>query len=62
MSLGRQVLREILDDIETEFFRRLQDAKTKEFLNPTIVDLLEFEYQRAVTTAIAKYLDKVYLG
>jgi hypothetical protein len=66
MSLGRQILREILDEIETEFFRSLEDP-SKEGIGLEVVrreakERVKLVYQRSVTRAIAKYLDKVYVG
>lgn len=65
MSIGRQVLREILDEIETEFFRRLGTENNQElgvFLDHEETQNIKLAYQKAVTKAIANYLEKVYVG
>jgi len=69
MSMGRQVLREILDAIETEFFKKLEtraewgtDHKGYPMsLSDESTEEIKVEYQRATTKALADYLEKVYI-
>lgn len=61
MSLGKQTVKEILDAIETEFFKRLSMFDDDSILN-ALKDQIRLEYQRAVTKALSDYLEKVYVN
>jgi len=61
MSLGKQTVKEILDAIETEFFKRLSMFDDDSILN-ALKDQIRLEYQRAVTKALSDYLEKVYIN
>jgi len=63
MSLGRQALKEIFDEIETEFFKNIE--KDEELGMPCYSverERIKYTYQRAVTKALSDYLDKIYVG
>jgi len=65
MSLGRQVLREIFEEIETQFFKNLEtDQELDELGNYSFDDQMQRikrVYQQAATKALADYLEKVYI-
>jgi len=56
-------VKEILDEIETEFFKQLETVGDEPsfYLLETLKDEIKLNYQRSVTIALANYLDNVYI-
>jgi len=61
MSMGKQTMKEILDGIETEFFKQLSMMDDDSILN-ALKDQIRLKYQQAVSKALADYLEnKIYI-
>jgi len=62
MSLGKQTVKEILDGIETEFFKNIEkDDELRFYPYSEQRERIKHTYQQAVTKVLADYLDKVYV-